>query len=447
MSGRYEVKPNRRRFVRDLSVATAASPLILGGLAAHADVMRQRWKSAILIWLGGGASTIDMWDLKPGTENGGPFKPIETNGDVQICEHLPLLAQRMQHLAVIRSMSTREEDHERGRYYLHTGFMPSDVTRHPSYGAIVSKETISQRPRLELPPFVAIGSGTVGAGHLGRRWAPLHVSPDGKLNNRKPAKDDERLAKRLAALAALEGVFSQRDRGVEVEEHMTVVENTVKMLRSSQLRAFDVMKQPIKTLARYGLNDFGKGCLMARCLVEVGVPFVEIGFHGWDNHAEIFPTLKDRLLPQLDQGMSALLDDLDQRSLLSNTVVLCMGEFGRTPRINSRGGRDHWAKAWSAVLGGAGLFGGQAIGETSSDGSQVESEPYRAEDLLATVLAALKIPLETKYATRSGRELNIANQGRVIDGLGITTGQSTGEDGRGRSGGRELTDLIEEDEK
>jgi uncharacterized protein (DUF1501 family) len=221
---------------------------------------------------------------------------------------------------------------------------------------------------------------------------------------------------------------------------MTILENTVRMLQSEQMRAFDVMQEPIKTLNRYGLHDFGKGCLLARRLIETGVPFVEVGSPGWDNHADIFPTLKDDLLPRLDQAMSALLEDLDQRNLLSNTAVICMGEFGRTPAINARGGRDHWAKAWSVVLGGAGMFGGQAIGRTSADGTRVESDPYTAEDLLATVLAALGIPLDTTYQTRTGREMNIANNGRVVPGLGIIAGQPTGEPARGR----ELIDLIEE---
>jgi hypothetical protein len=419
------------------ATAGASVPLFLDAIVAHADVMRRRRKSAILLWMGGGPSTIDIWDLKPGTENGGPFKPIETSGDIQICEHLPRLAKHMQRLAVIRSMNTREEDHRRGSYFMHTGFMPSDVTQHPSYGAIIARETISQRPRLELPPFVTVGTGSVGAGYLGRRWAPFHVSPEGKFRDLPFGEDDERLAKRLAALSALEKVFGQKDRDLEVEGHMTVVENTVKMLQSEQLRAFDVMTEPIKTLSRYGLNDFGKGCLLARRLIEFGVPFVEVGFPGWDNHADIFPTLKDRLLPQLDRAMSALLEDLDARTLLSNTAIIWMGEFGRTPRINSRGGRDHWAKAWSVVLGGAGIVGGRAIGKTSDDGTELESEPHTSQDILATVLAALDIPLDTKYMTRSGRVLTIANEGRVIEGLGVSTGQP--------AQSRDLIDLIDED--
>ena len=178
---------------------------------------------------------------------------------------------------------------------------------------------------------------------------------------------------------------------------------------------------------------------VGQAVIEVGVPFVEVGFPGWDNHADIFPALKDNLLPRLDLALSALLEDLEQRNLFSNTAVICMGEFGRTPVINARGGRDHWARAWSVVLGGAGMFGGQAIGETSADGTRVESDPYTAQDLLATVLAALGISLETTFKTHSGRELNIANGGRVIEGLGITTGQSTGTPARGR----DLIDLIE----
>jgi uncharacterized protein (DUF1501 family) len=407
-------------------------------LESWADVLRQRRKSAILLWMSGGPSTIDIWDLKPDSENGGPFKPIETSGELQICEHLPQLAEQMHHLAVIRSMSTREEDHQRGRYYMHTGFMPSDVARHPSYGAIIAKETISQRPGLELPPFIAVTTGSVGPGYLGHQWAPLCVSPEGRLQDLAGDVDEMRLAKRLSTLSTLESVFAQQERDAELGGHMTVVENTLKLLRSDQKRALNVMSEPLKTLSRYGLNDFGKGCVLARRLVEAGVPFVEVGFPGWDTHADVFPQLKDKLLPQMDAAMSALVQDLENRNLLHNTAVIWMGEFGRTPRINSRGGRDHWAKAWSVVVGGAGIVGGRAIGETSGDGTQVESEPYDARDVLATVLAALGISLETTYQTRSGRELNIANEGRIIEGLGIGVTQTTSRPSR------ELTDLIEE---
>jgi hypothetical protein len=321
---------------------------------------------------------------------------------------------------------------------MHTGFMPSDVARHPSYGAIIAKETIAQRPGLELPPFVAIATGSVGAGYLGPRWGPLSVSPEGKLQDMFGDLDEERLAKRLSALSTLESVFAQRERGTELDGHMTLVENALKMLRSDQKRAFNVMSEPLKTLSRYGLNDFGKGCVLARRLIEVGVPFVEVGFPGWDTHAEAFPLLKDHLLPQMDQAMSALIEDLQDRNLLHNTAVLWMGEFGRTPAINAKGGRDHWAKAWSVVLGGAGIVGGVAIGQTSQDGMQVESEPYDSRDILATVLAGLGISRETTYKTRSGRELNIANEGRIIEGLGIGATQST------TRPTRELTDLIDE---
>jgi uncharacterized protein (DUF1501 family) len=167
---------------------------------------------------------------------------------------------------------------------------------------------------------------------------------------------------------------------------------------------------------RYGNTNFGRGCLMARRLVEVGVPFVEVNFGGWDLHQGSFNTLNTKL-PELDQGLGALVEDLEQRGLLSSTVILCMGEFGRTPRINGNAGRDHFARAWSVLLGGAAIQGGRAIGRTSADGTAVESDPYSSEDLMATVCQALDISLQTTFTTPSGRPIKIAGGGRVIGDL------------------------------
>jgi len=418
VNSRFEQGISRRRFARRIvGVSSVAVPALSLGrqLAACADDLARNRKSAILLWMGGGPSTIDIWDLKPEMPTGGPFKPIGTSGDVQICEHLPNLAKQMHHLAVVRSMSTREENHDRARYYMHTGYAPSDVTQHPSYGAVVARELIGQRPGLQIPPFVAVGGGSVGAGYLGKKWAPLSVRPDGKIKGL--SLDEKRLAGRLAALELLEKSFADQDRDVPRSEHVTVVKNSLKMLRSEQVKAFDIIQEPLKSLKRYGLTDFGKGCVMARRLVEAGVPFVEVALHGWDNHTSIFPTLKDVLLPEMDRAMAALIEDLHERRLLENTLVIWLGEFGRTPRINDRGGRDHYARAWSAVLGGCGIRGGIAVGRTSKDGTRIETEPHTSQDLMATVIAALGISLDTIYKSRSGRELKIANDGKAIGGL------------------------------
>lgn len=411
---------SRRHFMRHLAGASSmvVPALTLGqSLRVHADDMKKRRKSAILLWMGGGPSTIDLWDLKPGTNTGGPFRPISTTGDLQICEHLPMMAKQMKHMAVVRSMSTREADHTRGTYYMHTGYAPNPNVEHPSYGAVVSHELIEQRPELQIPPFISVGGGSVGPGFLGMAWAPFTVSSTGQVRNLNMGLDRQRLQSRLAALSLIEDRFISQRRGLAASEHKQVVQKAVYLMTSEQMKAFKVNEEPQEVRERYGEDAFGRSCLMARRLVETGVPFVEVGFGGWDNHQNIFPTLADNKLPTLDRAMSALIEDLEQRGLLQDTVILWMGEFSRTPRINGNTGRDHWARAWSVVLGGGGIQGGQAIGSTNQDGTRVETEPYTSQDVMASVCKALGISLETTFTSRNGRPMKIANSGKVIKEL------------------------------
>lgn len=383
-------------------------------LRVHADDLKRRRKSAIMLWMSGGPSTMDIWDLKPGAPTGGPFRPISTSGDVQICEHMPMMAQQMHHMAVVRSMLTREADHGRGRYYMHTGYVPNPNVEHPSYGSVLAHELIDQRPELEIPPFVSVGGGSVGPGFLGMAWAPFTVSSNGQVRNLQMGLDDRRLMQRMYALDLIEKGFIQQNRGSAAEDHQKILKKTLNLMTSEQMQAFKVNQEPTEVQERYGMDNFGKGCLMARRLVETGVPFVEVDFGGWDNHQNIFPTLADNKLPILDRAMSALVEDLEQRGMLQDTAIIWMGEFSRTPRINGNTGRDHWARSWSVVLGGAGMKGGMAVGATNSDGTRVETEPYTSQDVMATVCQALGISLETTFTSRSGRPMKIANGGKVI---------------------------------
>lgn len=410
---------SRRHFMRHLAGASAlAMPAfaLTRTLRANAKSLSHDHKSAILLWLGGGPPTIDMWDLKPGAPTGGPFKPISTTGDLQISEKLPLLAGQMKHLSVVRSMSTREADHDRGRYYMHTGFVPSATVEHPSYGSVVAREMESKVPELEIPPFVSVGGPSEGPGFLGMAYAPFQVEPDGQIRNVEAGVAWPRMGDRMKLLSALETRFVDERRGSAAEEHAKVLAKTHDLLTSDQMAAFKVRSEPREMIERYGDNNVGRGCLMARRLVEVGVPFVEVNFGGWDLHQGCFTSLETKL-PQLDKAFGALVDDLQQRGLLASTVVLCMGEFGRTPRINGDAGRDHFARAWSVALGGAAIQGGRAIGKTSADGTSVETDPYSSEDLMATVCHALGISLQTTYTAKNGRPMKIAGGGRVIQEL------------------------------
>ena len=412
---------SRRHFMNHMAGAAAlAAPAtaFTNSILANATDMKKRHKAAILLWMGGGPSSMDIWDLKPGAPTGGPFKQISTSADgVAICEHMPLMAKQMHHMAIVRSMSTREADHMRGRYYMHTGYVPNPNVEHPSYGAVISHELADQVPNLEIPPFVSVGGGSVGPGFLGMTWSPFVVDSNGNVRNLEMGVDPARLAQRMEMLATIEKRFIGERRGASADDHAKVLDKTVKLMTSPQMDAFKVMKEPKDIQEKYGASGFGRGCLMARRLVEAGVPFVEVDLGGWDNHANIFPTLQDQKLPMLDQAMSALVADLADRGMLDDTVVRWMGEFSRTPNINGGGGRDHWARSWSVVVGGGGFKRGVVVGETSSDGKEVVSEAYSSQDLMASVLKSLGVSLETTFTAKNGRPMKIANSGKVIKEL------------------------------
>ena len=412
---------SRRHFMSHLAGAAAlAAPAttFTNTLLANAQDMRKRHKAAILLWMGGGPSTMDIWDLKPGAPTGGPFKQISTSADgVAISEHMPLMAQQMHQMAIVRSMSTREADHMRGRYYMHTGYVPNPNVEHPSYGSVIAHELASQVPDLEIPPFVSVGGGSVGPGFLGMTWAPFVVDSSGRVRNLDMGIDQTRVNQRLEMLATIEKRFIGEERGGSARDHAKVLDRTVKLMTSEQMKAFKIDEEPETVRERYGTTGFGRGCLMARRLVEQGVPFVEVDLGGWDNHQGIFNTLADNKLPELDKAMSALVEDLVQRGIYDDTAVIWMGEFGRTPNINGDGGRDHWARSWSVVVGGAGFRRGVAVGETSSDGKEIITEPYSSQDVMASVLKSLGISLETTFTATNGRPMKIANSGRVIQEL------------------------------
>lgn len=411
---------NRRHFLSHLSASAALSVPFTNfnnRLLANA-IDNKNTKSVILLWMGGGPSTIDLWDLKPGTATGGPFKPISTSADgIQICEHLPLLSQQMHHLSIIRNMSTREADHTRGRYYMHTGFVPNPNVEHPSYGSVVSHELIQYAAHLEIPAFVSVGSSSIGPGFLGMQYAPFTVDSNGNIRDLNGSVDPQRMSDRLSMLQTIEDNFISQKRGGAAEEHQKVLNKTVKLLTSKQMEAFKVAKEPENIREKYGNSGFGRGCLMARRLVEIGVPFIEVDLGGWDNHSDIFATLSDRKLPEMDKAMSALISELEEIGLLDTTAIIWMGEFGRTPNINGNAGRDHWARSWSVVVGGAGFKRGVIVGETNEDGKEIVGDSYTSQDLMASVLRSVDISLETTFTSKNGRPMKIANSGRVIKEL------------------------------
>ena len=410
---------SRRHFMQHLAGASAmAIPALhfTSTLRANAAELQKNQKSVILLWMGGGPATIDIWDLKPGSATGGPFKPIATTGDMQISEHLPLMAKQMHNMSIVRSMSTREADHGRGRYYMHTGYVPNPNVQHPSYGAVVAHELEKTRTELEIPPFVSVGGGSAGPGFLGMAYAPFVVNSNGRVQDLEMGIDADRVSDRMRFLNQLEASFIRQKRGGAPQEHAKVLAKTQVLMTSQQMDAFKVNLEPAEVREQYGDSNFGRGCLMARRLVETGVPFIEVDMGGWDTHQQNFDRLQT-MLPTMDQAMSALVVDLEQRGMLDNVAIVWLGEFGRTPTINGNSGRDHWARSWSAVVGGAGFQRGVAIGETSADGMSVETEPYTSEDLMASVLHSVGISLDTRFTASNGRPMKIANGGRLIKGL------------------------------
>lgn len=415
---------SRRHFVKHLAASSAMAGTAMtfcNTIRANAAELKKNNKAAILMWWGGGASTMDMWDLKPGAATGGPFKPIATKGSFEICEHLPMMAKVADKFSVVRSMSTREADHDRGRYYMHTGYVPNPAITHPSYGAVVAHELGDQNPDLQIPPFISVGGASVGPGFLGMAYAPLVVGSNGQVRNLQMDVDNNRLMQRMHMLREVETGFIKSNRGETSQEHAKILQKTLDLMTSEQMVAFKVASEPAEVKERYG-NGFGQSLLLARRLVEAGVPFVEADYGGWDNHANIFATLEGNgqqpgKLGTIDQAMSALIEDLDARGRLKDTVVIAMGEFSRTPRINGDTGRDHWARSWSVMVGGGGLKSGIAVGKTNAEGTSVETEPYSAEDLMATVVQALGISLKTTFTSKSGRPMKIANGGKLIKEL------------------------------
>lgn len=411
----------RRHFLEHVAwggIAAGPGMAFLDSLRVHAADVKSRQKACILLWLGGGAPTIDMWDLKPGTKVAGEFKPISTNGGFEISDQLPLLAKQAKKFSLVRSMSTREADHNRGRYYLHTSYVPNPSVIHPTFGSIVSKELGESRKELEIPSFIAVSGGSEGPGFLGMTHAPFVVNSDGSIQNSTLGTiDKNRLAQRLAMMHVIETNFIKSKRGDSPQAHRDVYQKAVDLITTEQMAAFKVSEEPAAMREKYGNTNFGRGCLLARRLVECGVPFVEVSMNGWDLHMNAFDQMKNRLLPELDKGFAALLDDLSDRSMLNDVVVVCMGEFGRTPRINQNTGRDHWASSWSIALAGGGMKPGIAIGETDEEGMAVQGKSHVPGDVWATVAKVMGIPGDRKYVSTNGRPIHVTNSGGVIGEL------------------------------
>ena len=409
-------------------------PRLLELEAAAPPVGRRRGLSLIYLFLHGGLSTIDTWDMKPDapTEFRGEFRPIRSNvSGIDLCEHLPRMAKTMDRISLVRSFRHHNSDHGAADHYMLTGYFPqagfnpslTPNNQKPSHGAVIARKL---GPRGSVPPYVCLPKlhPSFGSAHLGATAAPFVIDADPNAPDfgvpdvvPLPSLSARRLEDRKRLLARVDRFH----HAVETE-----INAPAKTVQTFQRKAFELMTSPAAKKAfdihaeadrlrdAYGRNTLGQSCLMARRLVEAGVRCVTIDHSNWDTHDANFTTLKRQLLPWLDGGVSTLFADLADRGLLDSTLVVITGEFGRTPRVNKNAGRDHWGPAFTVALGGGGIKGGRVLGKSDARAERPASDPCGPEDLSATLFTLLGIDPKEEFYTPEGRPVAIANGGRVL---------------------------------
>jgi len=428
---RYCDGVSRRDFVKVGALGAAAAGLSLSGFLrlAHAGEVKPaaRAKSAIFVFLGGGPSHMDTFDMKPGApaEFRGEFNPVGSNvAGIQVCEHLPNLAKIADKYAIIRGISHSLAGHELGTEYLNTGSRPVPSIIYPGLGAVVSRELPGAA---DLPPYVAVPSTPQKAGYLGVRYAPLQTNAVPKageafnvrgisLADGVTVADFER---RQGLLAKLDTTFRGFENQSKLVDGMDrFAQQAYDMISSAKARdAFDTGREKPDIAERFGTEKFGMSCLLATRLIDAGVRFVTVTFGGWDTHSGNFRACKEKLLPQLDQGLAALFNTLAERGLLDSTSVYVTGEFGRTPKINDKAGRDHWPRAMFSLLAGGGMRGGQVIGASDDKGMGPAAEAITPDQVAASFYHSLGIDHRKEYHTATGRPVMIVREGSILPAL------------------------------
>jgi hypothetical protein len=399
---------------------------------------RRRATSVIMVWLAGGPATIDMWDLRPNAPENirGEFRQVRTSADgVAISEHLPHMARIMDKCTVVRSLAHTIPAHGPATVFMTTGNRPTPALQYPSLGSLVSR---LMPPAPGVPPFISFSemrNGTAGlAGYLGTAYNPFIVEGVAAPNGRNANAANglrvrgvtlptgftlEQLDNRDRLLQQFDQGLTEFDRSADLVEGMDAFHRqALEILRSPSTRnAFNLADESTRIRERYGNTPFGLGALAARRLVQSGVRFVTVSLGGWDTHGQNFNALRARLLPQLDQTLSALIADLDDRGLLDSTVVYCAGEFGRTPRINQNSGRDHWARSMAVVLAGGGFQRGYAHGTTDVQGMAPATDPCTPDDVSSTIFDCLGLDPHQELQTPTGRPIQLFREGRVVSRL------------------------------
>ncbi len=376
-------------------------------------------RSCIFVWLNGGPSHIDTFDPKPRTKAGGPTKAIATRTKgMQLAACFAHLAERSDKFTIIRSMTSKEGNHARAQYLGHTGYAPNPTVKHPSLGSWTANQ--KGDPHAELPAFVSIGGPSYGSGFLGNAFDPLVLTKAGERpdhTTHAPGISAERFEKRMQALNFVDDEFVTAVPDRIAQGRRAVVARAVALMQSPDLAVFDLDDESAAALAKYGDTNFGRACLLARRLIEKNTTrFVEVVLDGWDTHRDNFSKVH-QLGSTLDVGLSALLDDLHAKNLLRSTLVVCMGDFGRTPAINEYEGRDHHPHAWSALVGGGTLRGGYVHGATDEDGRNVVRDEVHLPDLFATLAVQLGLDPHHVAMTQAGRPIHLTDHGKPIEAL------------------------------
>jgi hypothetical protein len=412
---------SRRSFLRNVAAGATATPFLgwKEAVALHADELRKSGRACILLFMRGGPSQFETFDPKPGTSNGGPTRGIDTAvGGVQMAEHWPQVAQSLKDIALVRSVTNKEGEHLRASYQMHTGYVPAGSVKYPTLGSVVAKEL--GPAGFDLPHFVSVGGRDgIGAGFLGMSVAPFVVNDPNRMPANvalPPGITGQRFGRRLDLLKELEQDFAEAGIGQRVEDHQALYGGAARMVLSPRLKAFDVAQEKDAVRDRYGRTPFGQGCLLARRLVEAGVTFVEVACNGWDTHDDNFNRTK-KLSEAVDPAFAALVGELKDRGMLDRTLVIWMGEFGRTPKVNGRTGRDHFPRAFSVALAGGGIRGGRVVGATDAGGNAVKDRPVTVPDLFCTFYQALQINPRKENRSGLGRPIKIIDGGQAVKEL------------------------------
>jgi hypothetical protein len=419
---------SRRNFIRVGAIAPLglALPQLV---ASEANSSRARAKSVILVFLGGGLSHHDSFDMKPDAveQIRGKYKSIATNvAGLHVCELLPKTAQVMNKVTLVRSGTHENDHHETATNWVLSGRFGTPFGDHPAIGAVVAHETGFDGV---VPPYVAVPRNPSFTWELGKsvwlggRCESFKAGNPNDANYRvrdlaaPQSATPEVLERRKSLLAAVDQLADRVKRNDQLETYDEFSRKAAEMVLSPQAQAaFAIDREEPQMRDQYGRNEFGQSALLARRLVENGVRFVTINYGGWDHHDAIFKGL-DSKLPEFDQGYSALISDLDQRGLLDDTLVLAMGEFGRTPKVNDKAGRDHWGRAGSMLWAGAGVGRGQVIGATDKNGAFVTDRPVGPADVAWTVYDSLGIDPAKELLTPEGRPVSILAEGSTITEL------------------------------